>query len=68
MIVPGPGTRETPLPEGFFAFDTNCGVRKYRPDLGVLYSESPCQAAGVFTKNTAQGHHVLPARLPFDFQ
>ncbi|MGB0454126.1 MAG: bifunctional glutamate N-acetyltransferase/amino-acid acetyltransferase ArgJ [Bacteriovoracaceae bacterium] len=58
MIIPGPGTRKTPLPKGFRSFSINAGIRKYRPDLGVLYSKYPAKAAAVYTKNTAQSHHI----------
>lgn len=48
-MTPGPGVRRTPLPKGFLASGVNCGVRRYRPDLGLLISEVPAVAAGVFT-------------------
>ncbi|GMN89390.1 bifunctional glutamate N-acetyltransferase/amino-acid acetyltransferase ArgJ [Francisella sciaenopsi] len=41
----------TKLPKGFLAGGVNCGVRLYRPDLGVIISEYNCKAVGVFTKN-----------------
>ncbi|MEY8702528.1 bifunctional glutamate N-acetyltransferase/amino-acid acetyltransferase ArgJ [Francisella philomiragia] len=41
----------TKLPKGFLAGGVNCGVRLYRPDLGVIISEENCKAVGVFTKN-----------------
>ncbi|MBK2025632.1 bifunctional glutamate N-acetyltransferase/amino-acid acetyltransferase ArgJ [Francisella philomiragia] len=41
----------TKLPKGFLAGGVNCGVRLYRPDLGVIISEKNCKAVGVFTKN-----------------
>ncbi len=41
----------TKLPLGFKASGINCGVRRYRPDLALIVSETPCVAAGVFTKN-----------------
>ena len=34
-MTPGPGIARTPLPKGFTASGINCGVRRYRPDLGV---------------------------------
>jgi glutamate N-acetyltransferase/amino-acid N-acetyltransferase len=37
----------------------NCGVRKYRPDLGILFSEVDCVAAGVFTQNQCKSASVL---------
>ena len=43
-------------PEGFATGGVECGVRKSgEMDLGVLHSEAPCAAAGVFTRNVFQG-------------
>jgi glutamate N-acetyltransferase/amino-acid N-acetyltransferase len=58
-MSPGPGLHTTPLPLGFFASGVNCGVRRYRPDLGLIYTESDCVAAGVFTVNEAKAAPVL---------
>ncbi len=38
-MSPGPGLNRTPLPMGFFASGVNCGVRRYRPDIGLIYTE-----------------------------
>lgn len=50
-MSPGPGLQRTLLPRGFFASGVNCGVRRYRPDVGLIYTEKDCVAAGVFTQN-----------------
>ncbi len=50
----GPGIARTKLPQGFFVSGINSGVRKYRPDLGVITSDYPMTAAGVFTQNEAK--------------
>lgn len=47
----GPGITRTLLPQGFLASGVNCGVRRYRPDVGLIMSEVPATAAGVFTLN-----------------
>lgn len=54
------------LPQGFEASGVNCGVRKYRPDLGILRSLTPAKAVGVFTKNTLKAAPVqyCMSRLP----
>ena len=45
---------------GFMACGISCGVKKNgRPDLSLLYSEKPCTAAGVFTKNRFQAAPLL---------
>lgn len=49
----------TLLPKGFTASGINSGVRRYRPDLGILLSDSPCAAAGTYTKNTFKASPVL---------
>lgn len=61
-MSPGPGLNRTPLPLGFFASGVNCGVRRYRPDLGLIYTEKDCVAAGVFTLNEAKAAPVLHSR------
>ncbi|HEY8270245.1 MAG TPA: bifunctional glutamate N-acetyltransferase/amino-acid acetyltransferase ArgJ [Pseudobdellovibrionaceae bacterium] len=66
-MTPGPGVHRTPLPKGFLASGVNCGVRRYRPDIGILISEVPSVAAGVFTLNECKAapvhysQHLLPA-------
>jgi glutamate N-acetyltransferase/amino-acid N-acetyltransferase len=55
----GPGISRTPLPKGFRASGINSGVRKYRPDIGILFSERDCVAAGVFTTNQCKAAPVL---------
>src|SRR5580700_1951983 len=58
-MSPGPGLHRTLLPQGFLASGVNCGVRRYRPDLGLLLSEVDCVAAGVFTLNQCKAAPVL---------
>lgn len=58
-MTPGPGLARTPLPKGFFAGGVNCGVRKYRPDVGIVFSERESVAAGVFTLNECKAAPVL---------
>ena len=58
-MTPGPGIARTALPKGFTAAAINSGVRKYRPDLGMLISDRDCVAAGVFTQNECKGAPVL---------
>ena len=50
-MIAGSGIFRTKLPCGFKAGGINCGVRLYRPDLGVIISEIPAVTAGVFTQN-----------------
>lgn len=55
----GPGIAQTPLPKGFFAGGVNSGVRKYRPDVGLIVSDTDMVAAGVFTQNEAKAAPVI---------
>ncbi len=55
----GPGISRTPLPKGFTAAGVNSGVRKYRPDLGVVLSDRDCVAAGVYTTNECKAAPLL---------
>ncbi len=50
-MSPGPGIFRTQLPIGFSAGGINCGVRRYRPDLGIIISQKPSVAAAVFTQS-----------------
>jgi glutamate N-acetyltransferase / amino-acid N-acetyltransferase len=45
-------------PEGFKAAGVNCGIRRKKLDLGLLYSQTPAIAAGVFTKNRLYAPHI----------
>lgn len=58
-MTPGPGLQRTLMPKGFFASGINCGVRRYRPDMGMIFSDVPASAAGVFTTNTCAAAPVL---------
>jgi glutamate N-acetyltransferase/amino-acid N-acetyltransferase len=68
MMTPGPGLNRTLLPKGFSAGGINSGVRRYRPDLGIIISDVPSVAAGVFTLNQCKAAPVVfsQARVPSD--
>ncbi len=42
------------LPKGFSFSGIRCGIKQGRPDLGLVCSEVPATAAGVFTQNPAR--------------
>ena len=46
-------------PKGFLVNSLNCGIRKYRHDLGLLASLVPAKAAAVFTKNKVKAAPVI---------
>jgi glutamate N-acetyltransferase/amino-acid N-acetyltransferase len=56
--------------KGFKAGAVNAGIKKkeHKPDLGMIYSETPCTAAGVFTRNKIKAAPVVVCRnrLPSD--
>ncbi|MGL5311823.1 MAG: bifunctional glutamate N-acetyltransferase/amino-acid acetyltransferase ArgJ [Peptostreptococcaceae bacterium] len=47
-------------PEGFYASGIHCGLRrnKEKKDLALIYSDSICHAAGVFTNNIIKGNPI----------
>lgn len=58
-MSPGAGLQRTILPLGFFASGVNCGVRRYRPDIGLIYTEKDSVVAGVFTVSECKAAPVL---------
>jgi glutamate N-acetyltransferase / amino-acid N-acetyltransferase len=59
----GPGLFRTVLPLGFQASGVNCGVRRYRPDVGLIFTEKDCVAAGVFTLNECKAAPVIHSQM-----
>lgn len=57
-MTSGPGISRTSLPLGFKAGGVNSGVRRYRPDYGVIISEMEAVGVGVFTKNECKAAPV----------
>ncbi len=47
------------LPKGFVASGVRAGIRKKRPDLGLIVAEDGAEAAAVFTQNRFQAAPVL---------
>ncbi|TMA14465.1 MAG: acetylglutamate kinase [Deltaproteobacteria bacterium] len=54
------------LAKGFLWAGIQAGIKPNRKDLALVYSETPCSAAGCFTQNLAKAAPVLDAekRLP----
>ena len=46
------------LPKGFLASGIRAGIRKKRPDLGLIVAPDGAMAAAVFTKNQFQAAPV----------
>ncbi len=52
-------------PSGFFAGATSAGIKQNpagAPDLGIIFSEVPCTAAAVFTRNKIKAAPVMLSR------
>ncbi|MEX0601847.1 MAG: bifunctional ornithine acetyltransferase/N-acetylglutamate synthase, partial [Bacteroidota bacterium] len=68
MTAPA-AVRECPggvtAPKGFRAGGMYCGIRKVKKDLGMIVSDVPAVAAGVFTLNKTQAAPVLVDKLQF---
>lgn len=47
------------MPKGFLSFGINIGIKNDTKDFGVIYSEIPCKATAVFTKNNFPGAPVI---------
>jgi acetylglutamate kinase len=54
------------LPAGFLFSGIHAGIKGFRKDLALIYSDSPCVAAGSLTVNAARAAPVqdLEGRLP----
>lgn len=50
------------LPRGFVASGVRAGIRKKRPDLGLIVAENGATAAAVFTQNKFQAAPVVLSR------
>lgn len=50
--------------KGFLAGGVHCGIRKNKtkPDLAMIFSETPCTAAAVYTKNLVKGAPIYVTR------
>ncbi|MFH0927273.1 MAG: bifunctional glutamate N-acetyltransferase/amino-acid acetyltransferase ArgJ, partial [Candidatus Micrarchaeota archaeon] len=45
--------------DGISCLGTCIGLKKGKPDFALIYSEKPCRAAGVFTKNQEKGAPLI---------
>lgn len=50
------------LPLGFSCAATNCGLKPSEPDLAIFYSDTPAEAAAIFTRNQFPGAPVIVGR------
>ncbi|PLV55821.1 bifunctional glutamate N-acetyltransferase/amino-acid acetyltransferase ArgJ [Thermotoga sp. SG1] len=47
------------VPKGFSYAGVHCRIKRKRKDLGIIFSEVPCTAAGVFTTNVVKAAPVI---------
>jgi len=48
------------LPQGYFLNGISCGIaRRGKRDIALIYSEAPCVAAGLFTKNQVKAAPLI---------
>lgn len=51
------------MPQGFTCMAKNCGIKEGgKEDLSLFYSDKPCSAAAVFTRNQVPGAPVIVGR------
>ena len=50
------------LPRGFSCANTNCGLKQHEPDLALFFSDTPANAAAIFTRNQFPGAPVIVGR------
>ena len=51
------------MPQGFSCMAKNCGIKKGdKEDLSLFYSDTICNAAGVFTRNQVPGAPIVVGR------
>ena len=63
MAKPSTGQRSITMPRGFRAAAATSGLKPSGdPDLALIVSDMPCQAAGLFTRNKFPGEPVKVAR------
>ncbi|NLN77128.1 MAG: hypothetical protein GX139_12590, partial [Armatimonadetes bacterium] len=46
-------------PAGFKAAGVRCGIKQKGDDLAVIYSDTQCSAAGVFTTNAFKAASII---------
>ncbi|MGE5499663.1 MAG: bifunctional ornithine acetyltransferase/N-acetylglutamate synthase, partial [Syntrophothermus sp.] len=48
--------------QGFKAAGIFCGIKRKKKDLALIYSETPCSAAGTFTINKVKAAPLLVSK------
>ncbi len=55
--------KEYLLPKGFKSSGIHAGIKKGKSlDAGLIYSDTPCEAAAFFTRNRLKSAHILHAK------
>lgn len=50
------------LPQGFLLSGINCGIKRKKLDLGLIYCDKPSEAVGFFTTNANLSYSVVAAK------
>ncbi len=50
------------LPQGFLVSGLHCGIKKKKPDLGLIYAKDLCRVKGVFTTNLNPSYSVTVSK------
>ncbi|UCG34663.1 MAG: bifunctional glutamate N-acetyltransferase/amino-acid acetyltransferase ArgJ [Candidatus Omnitrophota bacterium] len=50
------------LPQGFLLSGIHCGIKRRKPDLGLIYSKDSCCAVGFFTTNVNPSYSVTVSK------
>lgn len=49
-------------PQGFYSFGRNIGIKDDTPDFAVVFSDTVCEAAAMFTRNNFPGSPIIVGR------
>lgn len=50
------------LPKGFLAGGVHCGIKRFRKDLALIYSNANCKAVALFTKNKVKAAPLIVSK------
>lgn len=56
------------FPKGFYGIGLNCGIKKDKMDLAIIYSEKPATAAAVYTNNLLKAAPVKVTKENLDYE
>lgn len=54
------------IPRGFLLAGVHCGIKRKKPDLGLIYSQDSCRVIGMFTANVNPAYSVTFCKKNID--